>query len=323
MEREQKIEKLEKEPKISYHIFYSPHETAKDFEKLEEVFKQADIYVPEAPGCDSSDAEFFNKISQGEMDFDEIVKKASIDPTDSMYKELKFICGSKKTILFVDIPGEHKLVKQRSRLNDLGRKSLDLFLEGSFQRAISKMQECIEDSVKFDIEREEFIKENLKKQVKRTITDSSELKDKKEVSVLLRLGTFHTGLYHKLKKEEESGKEDFQISRQFNCPSSVFCSLNELERGLLLSKNKEISEELLARGIIEKSLSGRLFSLTQDSNKATEVVRKISSKLELEDIKKISEELGEDPRKRIFSCLEERGIKIPKTEKEMDEMIKK
>ncbi|GAG30901.1 unnamed protein product, partial [marine sediment metagenome] len=102
----------------------------------------------------------------------------------------------------------------------------------------------------------------------------------------------------------------------------VFSSLSEAERKIIFSKNKEIPEELLARGIIEELLNNYFEGITDNTNKIIMVERKISSKLNLEDIAKISQQLNEDPRGLgLIDILEERGIKLPKTEKGMDKML--
>ncbi|GAG14198.1 unnamed protein product, partial [marine sediment metagenome] len=62
--------------------------------------------------------------------------------------------------------------------------------------------------------------------------------------------------------------------------------------------------------------------VTSDTSKAMKASRKISSKLNLKDVKKISERMGENPKENIAQALDALDIKFPKIEEEMDEMLK-
>ena len=321
--QESKPEIKEKEPKISYDIFYAPHRTVKDFEKLEEAFKKADVYVPEMPGWTPKTADQIKEFSQKDMSFKNFLLFQVLPQDSAMYKELQVIKGSEKPILVVDIPNEHELLREISKTFELLEKSIMLFSKGVFRKSLQSARKYIESMVKNTLKRDEFIKENLKTEVKKLIEKSPELQKKKEVRILLNLGTAHTRIYHGLKEEEKLSKGKSGISRQFAYQPTIFSSLSEAERKIAFSKNKEISDELLARGIIEALVYSHINNLSDDSVNETRICRKIVSKLDLDNMEEISEELGRDSKKTVVDALKERGIKIPESEKEMDEMIKK
>ena len=324
MEKEQKIEQSEakeKEPKISYNIFYAPHQTAKDFEKLEEAFKKADVYVPEMPGWTPETVDQIKEFSQKDMSFKSFLLFQILPKDSATYKELQIIKGSEKPILVVDTPENHELLKEALEAFDLFEKSVMLFSKGSFRESLQNMRKYVESIAKNTLKRDEFIKENLRTEVKKLIEKSPELQKKKEVRILLNLGAAHTGIYRNLKEEEKLSKGKFGISRQFAYQPTIFGSPVEAERKIAFSKNKEISDELLARGIMEALVYNHINNLSDNSVKETRICRKISSKLDLENMEKISEELSKG-QKMLVDCLKERGIKIPKNEKEMDEMLK-
>ncbi len=311
------VEKLEREPKISYHVFYSPHWTAMDIEKLEGAFKKADIYVPEGTGVSPELIDIFDKLSQGEITADQLAASYSLKKNSPHYKRFQIIEGSMKPILFVDLPGGHELSKAETRVDDLCGKSFEFFLAGDFKAALKTMHEHIMADVDYETKREEIIKANLKERSKELTKTYPKLRDKKEIKVLLDLGRAHTKFWHDLKKE------GLPISKQFAYQPAVFSSLSEAARKAMFSKKKEIPEELLARGIIEELLNNYFEAITDNTNKIIMVERKISSKLSLKDIAKISQQLNKDPRGLgLIDILEERGIKLPKTEKEMDKMLK-
>lgn len=306
----------EKEPRISYHVFYGSHRTAKDLEKFDEAFEKADVYIPELFGWNNKDLWIFNKVSQGKLCFDVASMIYFAFPGSFRFKELQTIEGSRKPILFVDTPERHQLFDLKKESLRLYRESIGSFKQGEFQSSLQKMREHIITWADFISKREEVIRENLQEKIKDLIKERPELREKEEIKVLLRLGAAHTGIYHRLKKEEPL---TFQ---QFTSLSKTFLILDEVLRKIMLAKDKRIDKDILAGGIIQEIISGPLERLTDDSNKLIVVGRKICSKLNLKDIKGISKELSENPERTIVDCLESHGIKIPKTEEEMDEMLK-
>lgn len=310
----EKLEIKEKEPKISYEFFYSAHRTAKDFEKLEDVFNKSDVYVPEAFRWTPEALRDVNNLSQGRITIKDVAFWCGFSNNSSRFKEFELIEGSKKPILFVDLPEGHRLMEADKNVMELRATGLSLFKRGEFAASIQIMREGTKFSAEYFLKREEVIKKNIKKKVRELIANSPKLKAKKEVSVLIKLGGVHTGVYHRFKKELLTS------SWHFSSSPTVYSNLEEAYRRIMLSRNKESSDELLARALVERSMTGYIYKLTNDTEKAYCVLRKIASKLDLKNIEEISEELGKG-QKILVDCLEERGIKVPKTEKEMDEML--
>lgn len=311
------LENKEREPKISYRILYGSHGTAEDFKEFEGEFKKADIYIPEACGWTPETLEEFNQISQGKgLTLDEFVVKYNFRRGSSVYKELEVIKDSKKPILLVDASRDTDLTMKRIEATLFYMEAIKLFENGKFEPAINSMRKYVELMAKHVRKREDCMKRNLKEKVNNLIQKDKALRNKEEVKILLTLGSAHTKLFQDLKKEKLS------ISRQHASYPDVFLSTNEAIRMILLSSKKP-SDELLVRAFIDSSelFLRYLRSLTKDTTKSDRMARKISSKLSFEDIKEISEELGRYKKANIISCLKDRGIKLPKSEKEMDEML--
>ena len=312
--QEQKIEKLEKEPKISYHIFYGFHTTPKDLENLGQAVEKADIYIPELVNWRAEDLEGYNQLSQGEITPEELAAEDGLSQKSNFFKEFQIIYNSKKPILFVDLPEGHELFFERREACMFHDQARYLFANGKFQPAIEKMREHIKGYGDYLIKRDEVIRANLEKKVKELIKGHPELKKKKEVKTLLALGVGHTPFYHRLKKEK------LPVSREFSHQPMVFHACGEAERKLKFSK--EIDKEVLARVFIEGLLDDVLQREIEDTNKRMMVKRSISSKLTFEEIAEISKELGKGRGVSIADCLKKRNIKVPETEQEIDEMLK-
>lgn len=314
-----KIEAKEKEPKISYHILYGCHVTPEDFEKFHELFQKADIYVPELEGHDARTRNLLNMLSQGKRSPEEVASRTWVKEGSFKFKTYQTIYNSKKPILFVDIPFDHELIRVSDRIDELGGESLKSFKAGEFKSALKKMQKFVIDDADYELKREAIMKQGLKEKLKRFVKECPELRDKEEIKALLTLGATHTHLYKELKKE------NIPASREFTKWPFVFDHISEALREVLFLKTKKPNKVLLARGMVD-AFTWRYFineKVTSDTSKAVKASRKISSKLSLKDVKKISERMGENPKENITQALDAQGIKIPKTEQEMDEMLKK
>lgn len=318
-QKEPQPESKEGEPKISYHILYGPHKTPEDFKKLEELFEKADIYIPERLSHDAKIRDWVNKLSQGKMTPEEVLDRSKASKTSHLLRQYQIIYNSKKPILFADVPVGHELLEAEKESDKLGGDSLDLFKSGEFKSALKKIRDYVIEEADFELKREELIKKNLKEKIKEFISNRPELKEKDEVRVLLTLGAFHTKLYHDLKRE------GYSASREFTRQPMIYLHSSEAMRRLVFSKDKKPNKTMLARGILDALLTSYyVWTTTKDTSKAIAASYKLSSKLNLKDIKKISEgykKYGGGGVLTIADVLKDSGIKIPKTEEEMDKML--
>ena len=97
----------EREPRIHVTFFFSAHDTAEDFAKLDPLIKAADVYIPEASGWNQADLEETQKISQGEITPKALSKPISERTASDV--EIILLYNSKKEIAFIDIPEDHRL----------------------------------------------------------------------------------------------------------------------------------------------------------------------------------------------------------------------
>jgi hypothetical protein len=310
-------ETKEEEPKISYHIFYGPHWTDKDFENLKNAFDKADIYVPELVGWDFRIKDNLNRLSQGEFTPEEVAAKEHVGNKSAHLRQYRLIYNSKKPILFADMPLQHKLIPLSFKNDELGKEALELFEKGDFKSSFKKIYQYTIAETDYEKKREELIKKNLEEEVKKLVKTDSCFKDKSDVRVLLSLGAVHTGIYHQFKKEETPA------SREFSRQPFIFDSMAQALREMMLSRRKKPDKLLLARGLVEALTLYDYINrrISFDNSKLMPVLRKISSRLKFKDIKNICREMGKDSNRTILDVLEKRGLEIPRTEAEMDEML--
>jgi hypothetical protein len=321
LNKELPIDKEKKEePKISYEILYSAHRTAKDFEKLDEAFPKCDIYVPECSDWTPEILADLQSLSKGEITPKKLMEKNGWSENASWEKDYEIIYQSQKPILFADLGMGHELEKIDILVRVLFNQSFEEFTDGNFPVALQKMREFAAKKAEYHQKREEIMKANLETKIKAIIENNPQFKNKEEIKVLLSLGAVHTPLFHSLKKEKPSTLREFA-----NLPL-VFISQDETIRRKMFSK--EIKDELLAKMFVEHFLLKYFEDIADDSNKISRIVRKISSKISLDEIKKISENWRElDTRSFglppiLIKFFRDKRIKIPRTEKEIDEILK-
>ena len=304
-------EHKEHEPKINYHFLYSAHRTAEDFSNLEEAFKKADIYIPEVAGWTQEVLENVQAVSDGKI-LPEQLKK---NKNSAWFQELKVMHGSRKPILFVDVSSkDEEILKRKERADKENERAFEFFINGRFFESLKLMRVYAENFTDLQLERENKIKENLDKYIKNFLENNPDYSNK-ELNVLVSLGSAHTSLYHQLRGEGRS------VSREFNKPLIVYSSLMEARTGRQFL-NKTIDDKFFARDLLENLFEESLLSVTNDTNKLFRVLRKLSGKLSLKDIQEISEKAGKNGGKiDVVQELEARGIKVPKTEEEMDKML--
>ena len=313
----------EKEPKIIYNVLFAPHATAKDFAKLEENFKQCDIYVPETFGWSQSTFDRFNQVSQGKIGPEEA--RIHTNFSETLNEELRIIYQSKKPIVLIDASEKKaKEIKELIRIMDsTGEIAIHKFLTGNLEEAISNVYAYIDLSIEISTRRETIMKENLASTIKETIKNNPKLKNKSEIKVLISLGSMHTSFYHWLKKQYPSAHY------KFNKSPYIYPYLNEAERRKLFKKEPN-SDLLATRGIAETIISDYLEDFSDDNAKIFQIVRQLVSNLDLTDIKQIISKNNEQTldigelflmaQQNIIARLKEKGVFVPSSKEEMDKI---
>jgi Tfp pilus assembly protein PilO len=308
-------ESREKEPKIFYHFFYSPHVTAKDFENLKNAFQEADLYIPEIYNWTPSLKFALNGLSKGELSLERIYDLfPGLEGSSARKSELEMIYNSKKPILLVDISArEINFDREREREIFFWRKAMDDFTQGNFQKSLQEFRNYIEIAANIIAQREKEIEKRLQKEIEEFLKQNPEYTKKENLMVLIRLGAYHTRVYQDLLKE---GKN---VSREFNRMPYIYNSIDEARRRIAFGK--EVDDLLIARGVIESMLTPYLDRLTDDTAKMVEVARKLCSQLEFKDIEQISKDFAADQLLEITEELKKFNIQLPKSEEEMDKIL--
>ncbi len=311
-------------PKIIYQIHYAPHGTPEDQRGLHELIHQADIYIPEGFGNSALSKIMYNAISQGRKTPEEATQQMiGSEFSETSLGELNSLYGTKIPVTFIDIPAYDNLFIEGEPTLSLSVGNIDELFQ-SVRSYLMKISES-------DKRREQHMLDQLKPMVDTTLDEYPELKAKKQLRVLLSLGSFHTRIYHELQK---SGQD---VVREFGEMPPVYSLHDEAERRMIF--NKPVSDELVSQVLLEIILDDfyrdQMQGLCKGSTKISRYIRLVASSFTLDEIRNFI--LGFVPlanlanittftqveplRKGLDFFLKEKGISIPTTEKELDSLL--
>jgi hypothetical protein len=306
-------------PHIQYNFYYSPHGTPEQIEGLATPLSETDVYIPEAAGHDFNADEVYRKVSSGELTPEEALKDA--DPkntTPERTAELNMLYGKHKSIVFADADMLDMAVMGRMvKLHIAEGKDFD------FERDLGKYREVLERDAEFAKAREIMMLSVLGERLTRAISNDADLKGKKQVKVLFKLGSGHTWMSQVL---QQTGHD---VTRQFRDSSEQFAFFDEAIRRYIF--DKPVSDELLARvmlgDVFNDCLGQKISALTSDKDRKIPFVRAAVGAFSLDEIKEMLEKntplnyaaFGEV----LLLKLKEKGIDFPTSAEDLDSFSKK
>lgn len=302
------------DPDISMNFFYGPHENATDVEAFKEKLLECDIFIPEQVGWDAKSLELLRDVSRGAITQEQFNNLKAINKEFNA-AVLDLLYNSKKPIVFVDIPKEHKLTKELDRLyQDFKVK----FPQTSFDEMVTFMENFLRKDDVINRQREDYMLIRMKSAIQTTIKEFPALQRRPSINILLTLGELHTRLYHILDKTA------LQTQREFKEMPVTFSIDSEVLRRYRFKR--EVDRDLLVKAtfeyVIGDEVERRISTVTSNLEKLHGFLRKIIEQFSEEEMR----ELGNNFRKPIFSSLfltklREKNIRFPRTEQELDEMI--
>lgn len=291
-------------PHFKFIVFYSPHVTEVDVQGLEPYLKRCDIFIPEMLGWTAEMLRDLRKISKDKS------ATSDLEELPAFGKMLKTFAGSGKAVSFIDVPANHPLFQQ-------AEQSLqETSVSGDWDRDVIPMARKVISSgtAILDAGRENYMLAHLQPCLQEIIRQNAMLKKKSDLEVLMFLGSAHTGIYHFLK---DAGVD---IQRHFSRSPDIFLHSLRTTRGFRFGK--EVKDDQLARHLlsyyVEKKFEPRLLSRVPDTMKRYEFYDLIADAFSIEEIKQMFNLSGPKLISYFYQKLEEKGIKLPSTEAELD-----
>lgn len=312
----------EKGPKVTLNFFFSAHGSARDLQRFQEVYDKADVFVPELLGWNQKTNELYNDISAGTKDPAAVL--VNVNFPEFVTHLLRIIHNKKKPIIFADAPQGSDLHEHSLEL----APALQLFIQGKLQEAIDYMRGHVEMFAKDEVQREKHMVDSLTQQLRGKLNSIPELKDKKEINVLVQLGYAHATVYHALKEEP-----DFDVKRTLGAKTLVLDSFNQLIQKIKLGTPQEaIIDEPFARSLVEILIADSLKDLVLDGSELTWAAGKLAAPLSLNDVIGLSRAFAKNQTLlktmdtiNSFLRLElaKKGVIIPRTEEGIRKFLQK
>lgn len=192
---------LQDHPEIQVHLHLSPHEEWDDgggSELLEDRVKSADVVSLEDHGYSPNQEPYLQSIANGEL-FSRLLARVAMQKRKSFqHRQLRALSGSHVMAVIADIPSGHKIGdedKTHRELQDMIIEEHGISLEPS--RVAHKIEATYMDA------REWVMLGELGAKLKSLNKTNDEINKKIEANTLnvyMMVGSFHTTLFHRLKK---------------------------------------------------------------------------------------------------------------------------
>lgn len=289
-------------PLIHVMIRFSPHATAEDAKGLNEAIAKCDIFMPEMHGWTLQTHKLFTDVSNGSLTPEEAVSRSKEEQVfhGFILAQFQALYETKKKIGFIDLSSGY-LSFVNAREFDIPGLSKILDKGKTLEEIIESARAVLQNKISLNKKREDLIRDTLYYELDSIVRAYPELKEKKELNVLLQLGNVHTRIYHELKKDADLTVQRFHK----NWPQMYDHGSEALRRGTF---GLGLDDELVCRTLIEAIFRPLVYYFLKgeniDTNEVIVFLRKWVSVLPFEKIKSILM-LSEDKQRQeaILSAL--------------------
>jgi len=182
-------------PNVSLNIYFSRHEDREDIgdsNAYKQNIRNCDIFIPEAVGWGDAEVTGYTEISKGNrsmfrraQNFWSNVKGRDARSAPFHLAQLEALFNTNKRILFVDVPKMHPL-----ELTSVARSDDEKLYRTNIDDASSKLIGIFEEASPHNIQREEYITENMGPSLDKVIKSSMQLRNR-QVNVFYNVGFSH------------------------------------------------------------------------------------------------------------------------------------
>ncbi|MDO8429447.1 MAG: hypothetical protein Q7S88_02345 [Candidatus Daviesbacteria bacterium] len=302
-------------PNIYYKFFFGEHGTKRDYALQREHIEQADIVIDESVGWDHDLQRNTQEVIDGRRTPEEELARDNVSLDNSRYaiylSELQARYNTQKPFGYIDLPLNHHLLEQSTGLlRTFGLQGALYFMYSPANRShedfsdfINDWQEYVKAFALIQKQREEYMLSQLDPTVQSIIQNSPDLKDKKEIQVLLVIGAVHTGLYIDLKK-----KLPDKVSREFSNSPYNFDYESEALRAFMFEK--QVDDILLARSLLQRVLQNTLDISSLNFGEFKDSLREIGSEFLTDDVEEVfqSAENREDVPASFLRKIRSKGL---------------
>jgi|YelNatPaOPRAMG01_1025707.scaffolds.fasta_scaffold12570_6 hypothetical protein len=209
---------LENIPNIETHFFFHQHSTSEDGKMVADRLDDKDIFIPENAGWDKERLETWKKISSGEFTPEQAIEHEKErgkpffwpDYFKTIFEKLH---GTNKEVLLVDVKSDSEVYQELVSFFDKENRYWNLIDKSkSYEETCERIANASEFESILQTERENEILENMKTNLLELLKEKPELQKEENLKILFTIGSFHTRLYHEMKKSGNNVSREFQSS---------------------------------------------------------------------------------------------------------------
>ncbi len=241
---------LEHVPKIETKFYFHTHATKEDGEGVVQRLKDVDIFIPENAGWDEDRLETWKRVSAGKITperalEDERGRGKPLLWNDYFKSIFQGIYDTKKEIILADIESDNEIFTTLKEIMiDNGSAYANAFDRSfSYEDTLSKVETITDLESTLQKERELYIVKNIKEKLLQKLQENKELREKETLKILLSIGSFHTNLYHEMKKVGNT------VSREFPSAQHTYDPRVTVER-VAHFKGIENAQPLLSKVVL-------------------------------------------------------------------------
>jgi hypothetical protein len=281
---------IEHVPHIEVKFYFNDHASVEAGMDVAQQLKDrdVDIFIPEAVGWSHEELKALRQLSLGEITPEKFFSLSENKDSRSD-KYFKLILGSlynsKKEILMVDIPSDHKDLQDHYEVyrEDMPEFEERLALKRySYEEAIEEVTKIISKEVTLQKDRESYILESLKQKLFEILKERLDLQNKESLKILFAMGATHTGLYHELKKSGNDSTREFDKEGKYHFDTfsgifrtGLFKGMGEAKKHipkliliLLLVDHANITDISLLQKLIKESSDSQIKELFEKYDKS-------------------------------------------------------
>jgi hypothetical protein len=271
----------EKEPQIKFHFTFVEHDLAEKAMARADEIDRADIFGMEGVFT-PKEKKTIQDISDGTGEVS-MEKDFRHNGGEFREAELELLRGTQKPILFFDPSASNELWNGYDDYEMKREEIARLFEQGKFNEAMATTKQNVLLEGELEIKREKIMQQQILSQSKTLVKKYPKLKEALEnnndLNVTIVVGEAHTKIYRDMRKK------NLPVTRKHSKNPVVYAYTEEGSRRV--AEGMELSDELITRIMLEDAVGYRGGSIEDSAG-----WRKITAKLSIKDIKKISESIA-------------------------------
>jgi len=305
----------EGDPDVSFTLYFAGHGRAEDVHpNLRKELQEADIFMPEDIFWTEQVVRNHNKEAKGEDVFAPLLSRYNIALRNAMRE-------SGVVVELPDIPADFPDAKeQRAALSNASRERWHL----PFDEAVDDFDTATRNVATATRAREHEILGNIPACIRKALDENKDLRKRQSLKVVMTYGGAHTSIYHAL---DRAGANVERHKRHDG--SVVYGHSSELLRNYVLgAAGSAPDRELAARGLTDLIFLNAIAPIIEGGVKdetldeLTRVARLFNERFTIEELRDLWDTYRvHKDRSVILAKLNEKGLHIPKTREELDELL--